>query len=172
MRAESRVVSAQGSEDGLSTAAPNAGSANSSEWSSRMRFNEPEERAMTTRILVVDDNPLNVRLVSDVLEAAGMSVSRAMDAIEAELTLKREMPNLVLMDVALPGMDGLSLTRKLRQEQRFARMPIVAMTASALEGDERKAIDAGCDGYIAKPIDIRTFATTVGKFLRPEDQKG
>jgi CheY-like chemotaxis protein len=121
---------------------------------------------MKTHVLIVDDNALNQKLVSEVLEAAEFSVSRAMDAIQAELSLKQAVPDLVLMDLALPGMDGLSLTRKLRLEQRFDGMPIVALTASGTGGDDRRAIDAGCDGYISKPIDVRTFATTVRAFLR------
>jgi two-component system, cell cycle response regulator DivK len=127
---------------------------------------------VSTHILVIDDNPLNLKLASHVLTAAGMSVSQALDAEQAEVALESELPNLVLMDLALPGMDGLTLARKLRQDQRFEHMPIIALTAFAMKGDDRKALEAGCDGYISKPIDTRTFASTVQGFLGARRDRG
>lgn len=121
------------------------------------------------QILVVDDNPINLKLVSDVLEAHGLHVSRAVDAEEAQRLLESSIPDLVLMDIALPGMDGLTLTRKLKADARFRTMAIVALTAFAMKGDDRKALDAGCDGYISKPVDTRTLAAQVQRFLSPPE---
>ena len=118
-------------------------------------------------VLVVDDNEINLKLVSDVLECAGMRVTRAFDAPSAEAQLERERPDLVLMDIGLPGMNGLNLTRKLKADPRFASLVIVALTAYAMKGDDRKAFEAGCDGYITKPVNTRTLAEDVERILRP-----
>lgn len=123
---------------------------------------------MGARILIVDDNPTNLKLASHVLEAEGYTLDLATDAEEAQELLHRMTPDLILMDIALPGMDGLTLTRKLKIDERLKYVPVVAMTAFAMVGDERKALDAGCDGYITKPIDTRKFPQQVAAFLRPE----
>ena len=120
---------------------------------------------MSARILIVDDNPTNMKLAADVLGSAGCAVRKAGDAEEAQVFLANELPDLILMDIALPGMDGLSLTRKLKADERFRRIPIVALTASAMKGDDKKALAAGCQGYITKPIDTRRFAQQVLAFL-------
>lgn len=116
-------------------------------------------------ILLVEDNEANQMLARAVLELNGYRVAVAGSADEAEVELNREMPNLILMDVQLPGRDGLTLTRQLKSDPATARVPIVALTAHAMNGDREIAIDAGCIGYIAKPIDTKTFATMVGRFL-------
>lgn len=113
---------------------------------------------MSSRILIVDDNPINLKLAADVLEAAGFVIDRAVDAEQAQRVLSNTVPDLILMDIALPGMDGLALTRKLKADSRFAGIPIVALTASAMKGDDRKALEVGCTSYITKPIDTRRFA--------------
>jgi CheY-like chemotaxis protein len=118
-----------------------------------------------SRILIVDDNPINLKLAADVLEAAGFAIDRAVDAEQAQSLLADSMPDLILMDVALPGMDGLSLTRKLKADAKFEHVPIVALTASAMKGDDRKALAAGCTGYITKPIDTRKLAQQVQALL-------
>lgn len=120
---------------------------------------------MTARILIVDDNPTNMKLAADVLESAGCEVVRAVDAEQAQATLASVTPHLILMDIALPGMDGLTLTRKLKADERYRPIPIVALTASAMKGDDIKALQAGCQGYITKPIDTRRFARQVLAFL-------
>src|ERR1700694_5081538 len=106
-------------------------------------------------ILIVDDNVTNLKLVSDVLEFEGHHIITAHDAEEAQLVIERTVPDLILMDIALPGMDGLTLTRKLKADPRFEDIPIIALTASAMKGDDRKALEAGCTSYITKPIDTR-----------------
>ena len=117
------------------------------------------------RILVVDDNPTNLKLVSDVLECEGYEILKAVDAEEAQEIIQRDRPDLVLLDIALPGMDGLTLTRKLKAEERTKDLVIVALTAFAMKGDEQKARDAGCDGYITKPIDTIALPTLVAGYL-------
>ncbi len=121
---------------------------------------------MPSSILIVDDNPVNLKLACDVLEANGFRISRAADAEQAALILQHEIPNLILMDIALPGIDGLTLTRQIKREARLRHIPVVALTAFAMKGDDLKALDAGCSGYITKPIDTRRFPEQVTSFLR------
>jgi two-component system, cell cycle response regulator DivK len=120
---------------------------------------------MSGRILVVDDNPTNLKLAADVLESEGYVVQRAVDAEQAIEMIDRQSPDLILMDVALPGMDGLTLTRKLKADEVTRRICIVALTAFAMKGDEQKARDAGCDGYIAKPVNTRDLCARVAGYL-------
>ena len=120
---------------------------------------------MTARILVVDDNATNLKLASDVLEMEGYVVDRAVDAEQARRMIDGRAPDLILMDVALPGMDGLTLTRKLKADPTTRSIPVVALTAFAMKGDEEKAMEAGCDGYIAKPIDTRKLPETLARIL-------
>jgi CheY-like chemotaxis protein len=117
------------------------------------------------RILVVEDNPINLKLTSDVLEWEGYRVLRAVDAESARQMLHSDLPDLILKDIGLPGMDGLTLTRILKTEARTRTIPVVALTAFAMKGDEEKARDAGCDGYITKPIDVRSFPARIAEIL-------
>ena len=119
-----------------------------------------------TQILVVDDNPINLKLASDLLELEGYSTLKAADAEEAQDLLKHTTPDLILMDIALPGMDGLTLTRKLKSDQRLKHVPVIALTAFAMKGDDQKALAAGCDAYISKPIDTRKLGEQVAECLR------
>lgn len=120
---------------------------------------------MKACILVVDDNPVNLKLASDVLECEGYDVDRAMDAETAQQLLARRTPDLILMDIALPGMDGLALTRLIKNDAALRDVPIIAMTAFAMKGDEARVLEAGCDGYIAKPIDVRSFPHLIARHL-------
>jgi len=124
------------------------------------------------RILVVDDNPINLKLVSDLLAFDGHEILKAMDAEEALVVLNETLPDLILMDIALPGMDGLTLTRRLKSDARTGHIRIVALTAFAMKGDEQKAIDAGCDGYITKPIDTRALPVEVARILAAASSEG
>ncbi len=121
---------------------------------------------MSARILVVDDNPTNLKLVSDVLEFEGYEILKAVDAEEAQVVLAGALPDLILMDIALPGMDGLTLTRMLKADVRTRHIRIAALTAFAMKGDDQKARDAGCDGYITKPIDTRKLPGQVAEILQ------
>jgi len=121
--------------------------------------------APNKRILVVDDNPRNLKLAFDVLEDAGYEVVEAVDAEEAQIMIDRNLPDLILMDIALPGMDGLTLTRKIRANERTKHIRIIALTAFAMKGDDQKALTAGCDGYITKPIDIHQLPVQVAEIL-------
>ena len=103
-------------------------------------------------------------LVVAVLERAGFRCAQASSAEEARRLIERSSPDLILMDIQLPGEDGLSLTRELKTNPTTAHIPIIALTAHAMKGDEVQAIAAGCDAYVAKPIDTRNFATFVTQF--------
>jgi CheY-like chemotaxis protein len=126
---------------------------------------------MNICILIVDDNPVNLKLACDVLEIEGHTVVKAVHAEEAQEILERRVPDLILMDIALPGMDGLTLTRKLKADSRLKHIPVMALTASAMKGDEKKAADAGCDGYITKPIDTRKLPQLVMELLQKAKDK-
>jgi len=117
------------------------------------------------RILVVDDNPRNLKLAFDVLEDADYEVVEAVNAEEAQSMIDRNLPDLILMDIALPGMDGLTLTRKIKANERTKHIRIIALTAFAMKGDDQKALAAGCDGYISKPIDIHQLPVQVAEIL-------
>jgi CheY-like chemotaxis protein len=116
-------------------------------------------------ILVVDDNPANLKLARLLLELEGYVVESANDAEEALEILKSFHPRLILMDLQLPRMDGLELTRRLKRDPTLSDVTIVSLTAYAMKGDKEKALLAGCDGYITKPIDTTFFPFTVARYL-------
>src|SRR5256885_13109286 len=120
---------------------------------------------MSSLILLVEDNEANQMLASAVLELDGFEVQLAGSAPEALVHIKGRAPDLILMDVQLPGQDGLSLTRQLKADPATASIPIVALTAHAMTGDRATALGAGCVGYISKPIDTRTFGQQVRRYL-------
>jgi two-component system cell cycle response regulator DivK len=117
------------------------------------------------KILVIEDNPLNLELATDLLEANGFNVSSARSAEEGLRMAREILPDLVLMDVSLPGMDGLCATKDLKADPLTRHLIIVGLTAHAMKGDEAIARDAGCDGYLTKPINTRTFVATVTDFI-------
>jgi CheY-like chemotaxis protein len=116
-------------------------------------------------ILVVDDNPTNLKLVSDLLEFEGYRMVTAMDARQAQAMVQQARPDLILMDIGLPDMDGLTLTQKMKADQKTSNIIIVALTAFVMKGDMERAIAAGCDGYIAKPIDTRKLPNQIAELL-------
>jgi CheY-like chemotaxis protein len=118
-----------------------------------------------SRVLVIEDNPLNLELVTDLLQAGGHIVWQAQTAEEGLRLARENLPDVILMDLSLPGMDGLAATKALRAEPATERVPIIALTAHAMRGDEETALNAGCDGYLAKPIDTRTFVASVAAFI-------
>jgi CheY-like chemotaxis protein len=122
-------------------------------------------------ILIIEDNPLNVELASDLLEASGFQVHTTCTA-EDGIRLAREVsPELVLMDIGLPGMDGLCATRALKSDPATSHLVVVGLTAHAMKGDEQTALDAGCDGYLTKPIDTRTFVAAIKDFIAARTNK-
>jgi CheY-like chemotaxis protein len=118
-------------------------------------------------ILVVDDNPVNVKLLRMLLGDAGYDVREADGADQAMAVLQAFRPRLILMDVQLPGVDGLELTRRLKADPDTRDTIIVGVTACAARGDAERVLAAGCDGYVAKPIDIHELLATVARHLRP-----
>jgi CheY-like chemotaxis protein len=119
-------------------------------------------------VLVVEDNEANQLLARSVLEREGYLVEVAGAADEALERLAERLPNLILMDVQLPGQDGLSLTRDLKADPTTANIPVIALTAHAMMGDREQTIAAGCAGYIAKPIDTRTLGKQIREILAPQ----
>ena len=120
---------------------------------------------MTHVILVVEDNERNLKLLRDVLEYAGFDVRAARTAEDGISLAVSEPPDLVLMDLQLPGMDGMEALRRLRESPRTADIPVVAVTAQAMKHDRERALEAGFDGYIEKPISVRVFPDQVRSFL-------
>jgi two-component system cell cycle response regulator len=118
-------------------------------------------------ILIVDDNPSNLKLFSYLLSLPGYVVSTAANAEQALDVLGRLVPNLIIMDLQLPDVDGLTLTRQLKADPRMQGVPIVAVTASAMKGDEEKARAAGVDGYMSKPVEKRAFRAMVASYVGP-----
>lgn len=116
-------------------------------------------------VLVVEDNEQNLELVEFLLEEAGFIVRKAIDAEAARAEMSREPPAIVLMDMDLPGIDGLTLVAEFRARAGIAGVPIVALTAHAMRGDRERFIEGGCDGYIAKPISVSRFVAEVREHI-------
>jgi len=117
------------------------------------------------RILIVEDNDTDVRLLKDILETRGYNILQTKEGLEAIDLAVVNLPDLILMDIQLPHMSGLEVTRRLRSDERSRRIPIVAVTAFAMGWHEREALDSGCDAYISKPISILGFLRTIESFL-------
>jgi len=120
---------------------------------------------MQDTLLVVDDNPTNLRLAVYVLMSAGYDIHTATSGEEALALLETLRPRALIVDVQMPGMDGLTLARRLRAEERWRDLVIVAVTAQAMRGDREAALASGCDEYVTKPIDTRGFAKTIATLL-------
>ena len=116
-------------------------------------------------ILYVEDNQDNRLLVRRVLEASGYAVDEAKNAQEALGYLNTKSPNLILMDISMPDMDGYALTARIKAMPEFAKMPIIAMTANVMRGDRERSLEAGCDGYIQKPIDIDNLTQQIERYI-------
>jgi len=117
-------------------------------------------------VLVVEDNDMNMQLVEYLLEEGGYTIVKAASGEEA-LTIFRggDRLDLILMDIHLPGMDGLSVVREMKSTMRAKSIPILALTAHAMRGDKDRFLEAGCDGYISKPIDVKTFIASIEQYL-------
>ena len=131
---------------------------------------EAQSKKPAATILVVDDNPINLKLVADLLAFEGYRMLKAVDGEEAARKVQEDPPDLILLDVDLPGIDGLTLTRRLKGDARTADIIIVALTAFAMKGDRQRAIAAGCDAYVTKPIDTRELPVQVAELLRHREK--
>ncbi len=116
-------------------------------------------------VLVVEDNDLNMKLFHDLLEAHGYQILQTKDGVEALSLAREHHPDLILMDIQLPEVSGLEVTRWIKQDQDLREIPVVAVTAFAMKGDEEKIREGGCEAYIAKPISVSSFLATVRRFL-------
>jgi two-component system, cell cycle response regulator DivK len=129
-----------------------------------MSSNEPQ-RSGPKRILIVEDNELNMKLLNDVLEAYGYEIIKTASGLAVLDLAHQHRPDLILIDIQLPDISGLDAVRQLKQDAETKAIPVIAVTAFAMAGDERRALDSGCDAYIAKPIMLREFLVTVESFL-------
>ncbi len=120
-------------------------------------------------ILVVEDNNLNMKLVRGLIKIGKYRMLEANDAELGIQLIREQRPDLVLMDIQLPGMDGLSATKIIKEDPDLKAIPIVALTSYAMQGDKEKALAAGCTGYIAKPIDTRKFLENVSQYLKGDN---
>jgi CheY-like chemotaxis protein len=120
---------------------------------------------MKYKVLIVEDNPMNMRLIEMILKSDNYLLLKARDGEEALAIAAIDHPDLVLMDIRLPRLSGLEVARRLRKNGKLGHIPIIALTAHAMKGDEEKAIEAGCDGYVSKPIDTRRLPKLVADML-------
>lgn len=123
------------------------------------------------RILLVEDNPMNRRVSQFLLKAQGYIVDEARDGQEALDKVKTQLPDLILMDLQLPGLDGFAATKIIKENEATKQIPVVALTAYAMSGDAERALAAGCDGYITKPIDPDDFHKIVAGYLKTATSK-
>jgi len=125
---------------------------------------------MNERILIVEDNPPNMRLIEMVLRAKGYTLLKATDGEEALDMAMRERPDLIIMDIQLPKLNGLEVTKKLRETPALSHIPIIAVTAYAMRGDKERFIDGGCDAYLSKPINTRELPGVIAQMLLPRQK--
>ncbi|HZT18426.1 MAG TPA: response regulator [Dongiaceae bacterium] len=117
------------------------------------------------KVLIVEDNELNMKLFRDLIESAGHEILETRDGIEALKLARQHRPDLIVMDIQLPEVSGLEITRWLKEDDDLRKIPVVAVTAFAMKGDEERIRSGGCEAYIAKPISIANFLETIGRFL-------
>ncbi len=121
------------------------------------------------RVLCIEDNPVNMLLVSRIVEAEGHELIKAEDGPTAISILEQTAPDIILLDINLPGIDGLELARRFKSEERLAPIPLIATTAQVLVGDRERCLEAGCDDYLPKPLDIRKLREVMRTYLNRED---
>ena len=120
---------------------------------------------MTKTVMIVEDNELNMKLFNDLLDAQGYKIVQVRDGMKALATARTHNPDLILMDIQLPEVSGLEITKWLKEDDELNNIPVIAVTAFAMKGDERRIIDGGCEAYIAKPISIVSFLETVRQYV-------
>ena len=121
---------------------------------------------MQKKVLVVEDNELNMKLFNDLLEAHGYKVVQTRDGLSALEIARKTMPDLILMDIQLPEVSGIEVTKWLKEDETLRSIPVIAVTAFAMKGDEQKIREGGCEAYISKPISVMNFLQTIDKFLK------
>jgi two-component system cell cycle response regulator DivK len=126
---------------------------------------EHKDPLMSKRVLIVEDNDLNMKLFHDLLEAHGYATLQTKDGMEALKLARQHHPDLILMDIQLPEVSGLEVTKWIKEDDDLKAIPIIAVTAFAMKGDEEKIREGGCEAYIAKPISVANFLQTVERFL-------
>ena len=119
-------------------------------------------------VLVVEDNELNMKLFHDLLEAHGYNILQTKDGMEALRLAREHRPDLILMDIQLPEVSGLEVTKWIKEDENLKSIPVIAVTAFAMKGDEERIREGGCEAYIAKPISVTNFIETIGRFLQEE----
>lgn len=122
---------------------------------------------MTKTILIVEDNDLNMKLFHDLLESSGYDTIQTRNGMDALELARAHHPDLILMDIQLPEVSGLVVTKWLKQEEELASIPVIAVTAFAMKGDEERMLEGGCEGYISKPISVPHFLETIAKYIGP-----
>lgn len=123
------------------------------------------EKNGTKTVLVVEDNELNMKLFHDLLEVHGYNILQTKDGMEALRMAREHRPDLILMDIQLPEVSGLEVTKWIKEDDNLRHIPVIAVTAFAMKGDEEKIREGGCEAYIAKPISVTSFLETVARFL-------
>ncbi len=129
------------------------------------KSNENADPPMRKRVLIVEDNDLNMKLFNDLLVAHGYGTLQTKDGVEALELARQHHPDLILMDIQLPEVSGLQVTQWIKEDDDLRKIPIIAVTAFAMKGDEEKIRDGGCEAYIAKPISVAGFLRTIEQFL-------
>lgn len=117
------------------------------------------------KVMIVEDNELNMKLFNDLLQAQGYGTIQVMDGKDVVKQARRNRPNLIIMDIQLPGVSGVELTRQIKADPELKDTPVLAVTAFAMKGDQDKIMESGCDGYLSKPISVPIFLETVAKFF-------
>ncbi|HEY7901689.1 MAG TPA: response regulator [Caulobacteraceae bacterium] len=121
---------------------------------------------MSATILIIEDNELNMKLFADLLSEEGYRILQSGEGVEGYQIARRERPDLIVMDIQLPGISGLEVTRWLKEDAELAAIPVVAVTAYAMRGDEARILGGGCEAYLAKPISLVPFLETIGRLLK------
>ena len=122
---------------------------------------------MPKSVMIVEDNELNMKLFNDLLESRGYTVIQTRSGLEALDLARAHMPDLILMDIQLPEVSGLVVTKWLKDDEQLAHIPVVAVTAFAMKGDEERILQGGCEGYISKPISVSHFLETIAQYIGP-----
>jgi two-component system cell cycle response regulator DivK len=124
------------------------------------------DHSMKKTVLVVEDNELNMKLFNDLLEAHGYNVVQTRDGLSALELARKHKPDLILMDIQLPEVSGIEVTKWLKEDEELRKIPVIAVTAFAMKGDEQKIREGGCEAYISKPISVMSFLQTIDGFLK------